>query len=92
MPGMPRLHWSRNLDGLTVPTLVIGSERDRLIPISQSRRIARTAPSVVGLVELPGRPLAGPDGAIEVSHADATERRCIGAGELPTFTSCLVNY
>jgi pimeloyl-ACP methyl ester carboxylesterase len=43
-----------NLDGLTVPTLVIGSERDRLTPISQSRRIARTAPNVVGLVELAG--------------------------------------
>src|SRR5262249_57289853 len=43
-----------NLDGLTVPTLVIGSERDRLTPISQSRRIAETAPNVVGLVELPG--------------------------------------
>jgi pimeloyl-ACP methyl ester carboxylesterase len=43
-----------DLDGLTVPTLVIGSERDRLTPISQSRRIARTAPNVVGLVELPG--------------------------------------
>jgi pimeloyl-ACP methyl ester carboxylesterase len=43
-----------NLDGLTVPTLVIGSERDRLTPISQSRRIARTAPNVVDLVELPG--------------------------------------
>lgn len=43
-----------NLDGLTVPTLVIGSERDRLAPISQSRRIARTAPNVVGLVELAG--------------------------------------
>jgi pimeloyl-ACP methyl ester carboxylesterase len=42
------------LDGLTVPTLVIGSERDRLTPIGQSRRIARTAPNVVGLVELPG--------------------------------------
>ncbi len=42
------------LDGLTVPTLVIGSQRDRLTPISQSRRIARTAPNVVGLVELPG--------------------------------------
>ena len=42
------------LDGLTVPTLVIGSEGDRLTPISQSRRIARTAPNVVGLVELPG--------------------------------------
>ncbi len=43
-----------DLDGLTVPTLVIGSHRDRLTPISQSRRIARTAPNVVGLVELPG--------------------------------------
>jgi pimeloyl-ACP methyl ester carboxylesterase len=43
-----------DLDGLTVPTLVIGSERDRLTPISQSRKIARTAPNVVGLVELPG--------------------------------------
>ncbi|OBI85049.1 alpha/beta fold hydrolase [Mycobacterium sp. 1245805.9] len=42
------------LDGLTVPTLVIGSERDRLTPIGQSRRIAHTAPNVVGLVELPG--------------------------------------
>ncbi len=47
---------SRYLDlaGLTVPTLVIGSERDRLTPIGQSRRIARTAPNVFGLVELPG--------------------------------------
>lgn len=47
---------SRHLDlaGLTVPTLVIGSRHDRLTPISQSRRIARTAPNVVGLVELPG--------------------------------------
>jgi pimeloyl-ACP methyl ester carboxylesterase len=42
------------LDGLTVPTLVMGSEDDRLTPISQSRRIARTAPNVVGLVELSG--------------------------------------
>lgn len=43
-----------DLDGLTVPTLVIGSEGDRLTPIGQSRRIARTAPDVVGLIELPG--------------------------------------
>ncbi|MDT5173129.1 MAG: hypothetical protein QOG37_380 [Mycobacterium sp.] len=43
-----------SLDGLTVPTLVIGSERDRLTPISHSRKIAKTAPNVVGLVELPG--------------------------------------
>lgn len=47
---------SRYLDlaGLTVPTLVIGSERDRLTPISQSREIARTAPNLIELVELPG--------------------------------------
>jgi pimeloyl-ACP methyl ester carboxylesterase len=47
---------SRHLDlaGLTVPTLVIGSQDDRLTPIGQARRIARTAPNVVGLVELPG--------------------------------------
>ncbi len=43
-----------SLDGLTVPTLVIGSERDRLTPISQARKIAHSAPNVVGLVELPG--------------------------------------
>jgi pimeloyl-ACP methyl ester carboxylesterase len=42
------------LGGLTVPTLVIGSERDRLTPIGQSRRIARDAPNLIGLVELPG--------------------------------------
>jgi len=43
-----------DLDGLTVPTLVIGSERDRLTPISQSRRIARAVPNLIELVELPG--------------------------------------
>jgi pimeloyl-ACP methyl ester carboxylesterase len=43
-----------DLSGLTVPTLVIGSEDDRLTPIGASREIARTAPNVVGLVELPG--------------------------------------
>ena len=43
-----------DLDGLTVPILVIGGEGDRLTPISQSRGIARTAPNVFGLVELPG--------------------------------------
>lgn len=47
---------SRYLDlaGLTVPTLVIGSERDRLTPIRQSRRIAGSLPNLIELVELPG--------------------------------------
>jgi pimeloyl-ACP methyl ester carboxylesterase len=43
-----------SLEGLTVPTLVIGSEKDRLLPIGQSRRIAEAAPNLVGLVELAG--------------------------------------
>ncbi|WP_197380655.1 alpha/beta fold hydrolase [Mycolicibacterium mengxianglii] len=42
------------LHGLTVPTLVIGSQSDRLLPIDSSRRIARDAPNLAGLVELPG--------------------------------------
>lgn len=42
------------LHSLTVPTLVIGSERDRLLPIDSSRRIARDAPNLAGLIELPG--------------------------------------
>lgn len=50
--AMGRHHIS--LAGLSVPTLVIGSERDRLTPISQSRRIARHAPNLLRLVELPG--------------------------------------
>ena len=47
---------SRHLDleGLVVPTLVIGSQRDRLTPMSQARRIAQAAPNVVDLIELPG--------------------------------------
>ncbi|GFG72825.1 non-heme haloperoxidase Hpx [Mycobacterium botniense] len=43
-----------SVTGMTVPTLVIGSTRDRLTPISQSRRIAAALPNLVELVELPG--------------------------------------
>jgi len=43
-----------DLAGLTVPTLVIGSQRDRLTPLVQSRRIAAAAPNLAGLIELPG--------------------------------------
>jgi len=42
------------LDGLTVPTLVIGSEKDRLLPIRQSRRIADAAPNLTDFVALSG--------------------------------------
>jgi pimeloyl-ACP methyl ester carboxylesterase len=37
-----------------VPTLVIGSRQDRLLPIVSSRHIARTAPNLADFVELSG--------------------------------------
>ncbi len=42
------------LKNLTVPTLVIGSAHDRLLPMVSSRRIAATAPNLARFVELPG--------------------------------------
>ena len=42
------------LKNLTVPTLVIGSERDRLLPMVSSRRIAREVPNLAQFVELSG--------------------------------------
>ena len=42
------------LDGLTVPALVIGSEKDRLVPIGQSRKIADAVQNLAELVELSG--------------------------------------
>lgn len=43
-----------SLRNLTVPTLVIGSVDDRLLPIKASRRIAADAPNLAAFVELPG--------------------------------------
>jgi pimeloyl-ACP methyl ester carboxylesterase len=42
------------LNNLTVPTLVIGSEKDRLLPIVSSRRIAKEVPNLAQFVELSG--------------------------------------
>jgi pimeloyl-ACP methyl ester carboxylesterase len=42
------------LQNLTVPTLVIGSEKDRLLPMISSRHIARMAPNLASFVELSG--------------------------------------
>lgn len=64
-PAAGRGHWVRvlvdalgpshiNLAGLTVPTLVIGSTRDRLLPIAASRRIASAAPNLAKFVEMSG--------------------------------------
>lgn len=42
------------LTNLTVPTLVIGSEKDRLLPMVSSRRIASMVPNLASFVELSG--------------------------------------
>ncbi|WP_422748832.1 alpha/beta fold hydrolase [Mycobacterium sp. WMMD1722] len=42
------------LEHLTVPTLVIGSTQDRLLPITSSRRIAELVPRLESFLELPG--------------------------------------
>jgi pimeloyl-ACP methyl ester carboxylesterase len=42
------------LKNLTVPTLVIGSSKDRLLPMTSARRIASTAPNLARFVELAG--------------------------------------
>lgn len=43
-----------SLTNLSVPTLVIGSTKDRLLPINASRHIADHAPNLAGFVELAG--------------------------------------
>jgi pimeloyl-ACP methyl ester carboxylesterase len=47
-------HQHIGLQNLTVPTLVIGSEKDRLLPMVSSRRIAKEAPNLAQFVELSG--------------------------------------
>ncbi|OBF29410.1 haloperoxidase [Mycobacterium sp. ACS1612] len=42
------------MTNLTVPTLVIGSTKDRLLPMVSSQHIARMAPNLASFVELPG--------------------------------------
>ena len=42
------------LANLVVPTLVIGSEKDRLLPVTSARRIAKEVPNLAEYVELPG--------------------------------------
>lgn len=43
-----------DLSGLTVPALVIGSTKDRLLPMCRARKIAEVVPNLIELVEMPG--------------------------------------
>lgn len=57
-----------DLSGLTVPTLVIGGAEDRLLPMSQTRKIADAAPNLLRVVELPGGHCA------QLEHPDEVSR------------------
>ena len=43
-----------DLSGLTVPALVVGSSKDRLLPMCRARKIADNVPNLIELVEIPG--------------------------------------
>ena len=43
-----------DLSGLTVPALVIGSSKDRLLPMCRARKIAENVPNLLELVEVDG--------------------------------------
>lgn len=43
-----------DLSGMTVPALVIGSSKDRLLPMCRARKIADSVPNLLELVEIPG--------------------------------------
>ncbi|MDD7813585.1 alpha/beta fold hydrolase [Mycolicibacter sinensis] len=88
-PAASRGHWVRalvdslgpshiSLEGLTVPTLVIGSTRDRLLPIVASHRIASATPNLVRFVEMSG----GHCSILE--HPDAVNRELRDLVELAT--------
>ncbi|WP_099021595.1 alpha/beta fold hydrolase [Mycolicibacterium palauense] len=72
------------LDGLTVPTLVIGSHHDRLLPLAAQRRIARSVPNLVELVELAGGHCAILERPAEVNrHLRALAESAGGSGSGP---------
>jgi pimeloyl-ACP methyl ester carboxylesterase len=71
---------SRHIDisGLQVPTVVIGSSKDRLLPMSQARKIAAALPNLVDLVEVPG----GHCAILEHSHLVNEQLRMLAEGGL----------
>ena len=74
------------LKNLTVPTLVIGSQKDRLLPMVSSRRIAATAPNLARFVELAGGHCAILERPAEVNEhlrwlAEEASRAQAGASE-----------
>ena len=71
-------HQHIGLKNLTVPTLVIGSEKDRLLPMVSSRRIAKEAPNLASVRRTVRRPLRDPGAPRRGQQAPALADR-VGA-------------
>ena len=70
--AMSELELHHALEHITVPTLVIGSENDRLTPPSHARKIAGMLPNLDGLIVLPDTGHMAPlERPAEVSRAIA---------------------
>lgn len=68
--AMQRMELHHVLPDLTIPTLVIAGELDRLTPPAHARRIAAELPNLQALIELPGTGHMGPlERPAEVSAA-----------------------
>jgi pimeloyl-ACP methyl ester carboxylesterase len=65
---------------LTVPTLVMAGERDRLTPPAHARRIAAALPNPAGLIELPDTGHMGP---LERPAETAAALRALAQGARP---------
>ena len=93
-PATGRGNWARvlvdnlgpthiSLHNLTVPTLVIGSRRDRLLPINASRHIADHAPNLSAFVELSGGHRCSPAGlGLDGHHLPQPDHRAQAGLEL----------
>jgi pimeloyl-ACP methyl ester carboxylesterase len=65
---------------LSVPTLVMAGDRDRLTPSSHARRIADAVPNLAGLIELPATGHMGP---LERPSEVAAALRALATGQHP---------
>ena len=75
------------LGHLTVPTLVIAGDRDRLTPPAQARRIAEALPESAGLLELRATGHMGPlERPVEIADAIAQ----LAAGAVPAADGAAV--
>lgn len=74
---LSQLELHHAVESLTVPTIVIAGEHDRLTPIVHSERLAKSLPVLVELVEIPG-----------IGHMAPVEAPAIVTGKIAELARC----